>query len=48
VTFEVAPDRTIKEVRALRGGARLRFTQRGRRVRFDVPAIGDYEVVALT
>ncbi len=47
VSLQVAPDRAIKEVRALRTDRRLPFTQRGRTVRFDVPSVADYEVAVL-
>jgi hypothetical protein len=48
VAFEVANGRQIKTVRALRSGTTLSFQQDGTRVRFTVPSIADYEVVALT
>jgi len=47
VEFAVAADRRITSVRALRAGRDLRFTQTGARVRFEVPGVADYEVVAL-
>ncbi len=46
--FTVARGRRIATVRALRAGRALRFTQDGEIVRFDVPSVVDYEVVALT
>jgi hypothetical protein len=46
VEFEVA--RRISNVRALRAGRALSFRQIGRKVRFVVPSVVDYEVVALT
>ena len=48
VEFTVARGRTIASVRALRADRALRFTQDGDVVRFDVPSVADYEVVALT
>lgn len=48
VEFAVAQGRSIRAVRALRAGRDLSFTQSGTRVRFDVPAVTDYEVAALT
>jgi len=48
VRFEVAPGRTIRRVAALRSGRVLPFEQEGAAVRFEVPAVVDYEVVALT
>ncbi len=48
VRFAVAPGRRITAVRALRAGGALRFAQRGTIVEFDIPAVVDYEVVALT
>jgi hypothetical protein len=46
--FLIANGRRIAGVRALRAGRDLRFTQDGARVRFEVPRVADYEVVALT
>lgn len=40
--------RQIKSARALRSGELLRFQQQGGIVSYEIPAIGDYEVVALT
>jgi hypothetical protein len=48
VAFEVPAGRRIARVEALRGGGVLRFQQEGRVVRFEVPTVADYEVVALT
>jgi len=48
IAFDVASGRQIKTVRALRSGTTLGFQQEGASVRFTVPSIGDYEVVALT
>jgi len=45
--FTVERGRRITAVRALRAGRALRFTQDGDVVRFDVPSVTDYEVVAL-
>lgn len=39
---------TIRRVAALRSGRVLPFEQDGAAVRFEVPAVVDYEVVALT
>ena len=46
--FTVAPGRRIASVRALRADRTLKFAQDGDVVRFDVPSVVDYEVVALT
>lgn len=46
--FRVARGRRIRSVQALRTAGALPFTQDGDVVRFDVPAVTDYEVVALT
>jgi len=48
VEFAVAPGRSIRAVRALRGGRDLPFTQQGVRVQFEIPSVTDYEVAALT
>jgi hypothetical protein len=48
IAFDVASGRQIKTVRALRSERPLVFQQEGASVRFTVPSIGDYEVVALT
>jgi len=42
-----ASERRIENVRALRAATTLTFGQDGTSVRFTVPTIGDYEVVAL-
>ena len=47
-TFTVPRGRQIAGVRALRSGRSLPFTQSGEIVRFDVPSVTDYEVIALT
>ena len=46
--FRVAPGRRIGSVRALRAARAVPFTQDGDVVRFEVPGVTDYEVVALT
>jgi len=46
--FRVARGRRIASVAALRAGRAVPFTQDGDVVRFEVPAVTDYEVVALT
>jgi hypothetical protein len=46
--LEVASGRRIASVRALRSNRSLHFTQTGAIVRFEVPAIVDYEIVVLT
>jgi Hypothetical glycosyl hydrolase 6/Beta-galactosidase trimerisation domain len=46
--FHVANRRRIRSVRALRAARDLRFTQDGDVVRFEVPGVSDYEVVAVT
>jgi hypothetical protein len=48
VRFQVAGDRRIAAVQALRAGRALRFVQRGTTVEFEIPSVVDYEVVALT
>ena len=48
VEFDVAPGKEISGVRALRAGRNLMFAQTARTVRFDVPSVLDYEVIALT
>jgi len=48
VEFDVAPGKTITSVRALRAGRSLTFKQTDRTVRFQVPSVVDYEVIALT
>jgi hypothetical protein len=44
----VAPGRTIRRVEALRSGRVLAFERDGAAVRFELPAVTDYEVVAIT
>jgi hypothetical protein len=46
--LRVASGRRIKDVRALRAARAVPFTQDGDVVRFEVPGVTDYEVVALT
>ena len=46
--LEVASERRIASVRALRSGRSVPFTQNGTMVSFEVPSVTDYEVVALT
>ncbi len=57
VEFRIPPGKTISRVRALRApyqhgtgraGRDLPFKQLGRNIRFEVPSVVDYEVVALT
>jgi hypothetical protein len=48
VTFRAEDGRAVRRVRALRAGRDLDFQQDGRAVAFEVPAVVDYEVVALT
>jgi hypothetical protein len=48
VRFQVAAEKKIAAVRALRSGSTLPFKQNGRVIEFEVPSILDYEVVALT
>jgi Hypothetical glycosyl hydrolase 6/Beta-galactosidase trimerisation domain len=48
VAFDVRAGRRIAQVQALRSGRALSFKQDGRTVRFEVPTVADYEVVALT
>ncbi len=48
VEFDVADGKTITSVRALRAGRTLPFKHSDRTVRFEVPSVVDYEVVALT
>jgi hypothetical protein len=46
--LRVAAGRRIADVRALRAARAVPFTQDGDIVRFEVPGVTDYEVVALT
>jgi hypothetical protein len=46
--FQVSDGRKITSVRALRSLRDLPFKQVGSSVRFEVPSVLDYEVVALT
>ena len=48
VEFDVTAGKKIGNVRALRAGRALPFKQSGRTVRFEVPSVVDYEVIALT
>ena len=48
VQFDLPEGRKIANVRALRAGSTLEFTQNANTVRFQVPTVVDYEVVALT
>jgi hypothetical protein len=48
VQFETAAKKKITSVRALRAGRDLSFKQHDRTVRFEVPTVVDYEVIALT
>jgi hypothetical protein len=48
VRFEVAAGKRVTAVRALRAANDLRFRQDGAAVRFEVPSVLDYEVIALT
>ena len=48
VDFTTATKRKITNVRALRAGRDLSFRQSDRTVRFEVPSVLDYEVLALT
>ncbi len=46
--FRVGSDRVVKNVRALRSAATLKFQQQAETVSFDLPNLADYEVVALS
>jgi hypothetical protein len=46
--LQVPRDRKITSVRALRGGKNLPFRNVEGSVKFEVPSVEDYEVVALT
>jgi hypothetical protein len=48
VSFEMPPGRSVARVQALRSGSVLTFKQEGPTVRFEVPTVADYEVIALT
>jgi hypothetical protein len=48
VAFDAPAGRNVSRVEALRAGGILPFKQEGRTVRFEVPTVADYEVVALT
>ncbi len=48
VEFDVGPGRRISSAKALRAGKALTFKQAQQTVRFEVPSVLDYEVIALT
>jgi hypothetical protein len=48
VEFDVASGKRVRSVRALRAGRALPFRQIEQTVRFEIPSVVDYEVVALT
>ena len=48
VEFEVGAGKKVTSVRSLRAGRALPFKQIDRTVRFQVPSVMDYEVIALT
>ena len=48
IEFEVAAGKSVTRVRALRAGRTLPFKLQNRVVRFAVPSVVDYEVIALT
>lgn len=48
VEFDVAAGKKVGSVRALRAGRALAFKQSNHTVRFEVPSVVDYEVIALT
>jgi len=48
VAFEIAAGKKVRSVRALRAGRDLAFKQSDRTVRFEIPSVLDYEVIALT
>lgn len=48
VGLAVPAGRTVARVQGLRSGRALAFKQEGGRVRFELPTVVDYEVVALT
>src|SRR5215813_1126132 len=48
VEFDVSANKRINNVRALRAGRNLTFKQSDGTVRFEIPSIVDYEVIALT
>ncbi|MHB8655418.1 MAG: alpha-amylase family protein [Terriglobia bacterium] len=48
VEFDVAERKRITSVRTLRAARDLKFEQQDRKVRFELPSVVDYEVVALT
>jgi hypothetical protein len=47
VEFDITAKKKISNVRALRAGRDLSFKQSDRTVRFEVPSVLDYEVIAL-
>jgi len=48
VTFRIPEGRTIRRARALRSGQQLDLKPDGSAIRFTIPSVADYEVVALT
>lgn len=48
IRFRVGKNRVVKNVRALRSTATLKFQQQAETVSFDLPSLADYEVVALS
>jgi hypothetical protein len=48
VAFEIEPGRRIARVDALRAAKSLPFRQEGTTLKFELPAVVDYEVVAMT
>ncbi len=48
VEFDVAAGKRIRNARALRANQNLLFKQSGCTISFEVPAVVDYEVIALT
>ena len=47
VSMTLPDARPIRQARLLRGGVRIAVQQQGRQLRFTVPELGEYEVVAL-
>jgi hypothetical protein len=47
VSFELPAGARISQVRLLRAGIDVQHTQTGRVVKFTIPSVSDYEVVAL-
>jgi hypothetical protein len=48
VEFDVAAGKKVVSAHALRAGRSLPFKQSDRTVRFEIPSVTDYEVIALT